>query len=152
MCAVGGGLIRTTPATSRETFAKIGDIAGRDALRAVPFAVFSVEPVAPLLPYSIVAMAFLAATGLVAGFFAYIHGIKRQDYLLLWTGAAGPELRRARAGDVDLLEPSGIRARPHPVRLGGDIFLSGRATLCMPEIVDYARGGHRWSPAAVGSR
>ena len=45
------------------------------------------EPIATLLPYSIIAMAFLAATGLVAVFFAYIHSIKRQDYLLLWTVA-----------------------------------------------------------------
>src|SRR5271155_5680524 len=32
-------------------------------------------------------MAFLAATLLVAGFFAYIYNLKRQDYLLLWTVA-----------------------------------------------------------------
>src|SRR5450755_2057367 len=32
-------------------------------------------------------MAFLVATLLVAGFFAYIHNLKRQDYLLLWTVA-----------------------------------------------------------------
>ena len=30
-------------------------------------------------------LALLAATGLVAGFFAYIYTIKRQTYLLLWT-------------------------------------------------------------------
>ncbi|MGA2814056.1 MAG: GAF domain-containing protein, partial [Candidatus Acidiferrum sp.] len=60
----------------------------------------SVEPIATLLPYSILAMALLAATGLVAVFFAYIHSIKRQNYLLLWTIAwallalhhAGPAL------------------------------------------------------------
>ncbi|HME13145.1 MAG TPA: diguanylate cyclase [Candidatus Acidoferrum sp.] len=58
------------------------------------------EPIAALLPYSILAIALLAATGLVALFFAYIHNIKRQDYLLLWTVAwallalqyAGPAL------------------------------------------------------------
>src|ERR1700704_4717221 len=32
-------------------------------------------------------MALLIATTLVAGFFAYIHSIKRQTYLLLWTTA-----------------------------------------------------------------
>ncbi len=32
-------------------------------------------------------MALLIATTLVAGFFAYIHSIKRQTYLLLWTAA-----------------------------------------------------------------
>jgi diguanylate cyclase (GGDEF)-like protein/putative nucleotidyltransferase with HDIG domain len=40
-----------------------------------------------LFAYSIIAMAFMAATLLVAGFFAYIHHLKRQDYLLLWTVA-----------------------------------------------------------------
>ena len=40
-----------------------------------------------MLPDSIIAMAFLLATLLVAGFFAYIHNLKRQDYLLLWTVA-----------------------------------------------------------------
>ena len=34
-------------------------------------------------------MALLIATTLVAGFFAYIHNIKRQTYLLLWTAAWG---------------------------------------------------------------
>ncbi len=32
-----------------------------------------------------IALALLAATSLVAGFFAYIHSLKRQVYLLLWT-------------------------------------------------------------------
>lgn len=31
-------------------------------------------------------MTLLVATSLVAGFFAYIHSVKRQTYLLLWTG------------------------------------------------------------------
>ena len=30
-------------------------------------------------------LALLAATALVAGFFAYIYTIKRQSYLLVWT-------------------------------------------------------------------
>ncbi|HEY2459214.1 MAG TPA: diguanylate cyclase [Candidatus Acidoferrum sp.] len=34
---------------------------------------------------SVIAMALLAATSLVAGFFAYMYGLKRQFYLLLWT-------------------------------------------------------------------
>lgn len=33
-----------------------------------------------------IALALLAATSLVAGFFAYIYSLKRQLYLLLWTG------------------------------------------------------------------
>ena len=32
-----------------------------------------------------IALALLAATSLVAGFFAYIYSLKRQVYLLLWT-------------------------------------------------------------------
>src|SRR6202790_3411149 len=32
-----------------------------------------------------IALALLAATSLVAGFFAYIYSLKRQTYLLLWT-------------------------------------------------------------------
>src|SRR5258707_15116647 len=32
-----------------------------------------------------IALALLAATSLVAGFFAYIYSLKRQAYLLLWT-------------------------------------------------------------------
>src|SRR5262249_49301320 len=38
-----------------------------------------------LLHDSIIAFALLAATGSVAGFFAYIYSLKRQPYLLLWT-------------------------------------------------------------------
>src|SRR5437773_10369161 len=34
---------------------------------------------------SFISLALLIATTLVAGFFAYIHSIKRQVYLLLWT-------------------------------------------------------------------
>src|SRR5882762_8785098 len=36
---------------------------------------------------SFISLALLIATALVAGFFAYIHNIKRQSYLLLWTTA-----------------------------------------------------------------
>src|SRR3989475_3967557 len=36
---------------------------------------------------SFISLALLIATILVAGFFAYIHSIKRQTYLLLWTAA-----------------------------------------------------------------
>jgi hypothetical protein len=32
-----------------------------------------------------IALALLAATSLVAGFFAYVYSLKRQVYLLLWT-------------------------------------------------------------------
>src|SRR6058998_3234471 len=34
---------------------------------------------------SFISLALLIATTLVAGFFAYIHSVKRQTYLLLWT-------------------------------------------------------------------
>src|SRR5260370_34772164 len=34
---------------------------------------------------SFISLALMVATLLVAGFFAYIYGIKRQNYLLLWT-------------------------------------------------------------------
>src|SRR6266480_2108343 len=36
---------------------------------------------------SFISLALLIATALVAGFFSYIHSIKRQTYLLLWTAA-----------------------------------------------------------------
>src|SRR5438477_11607043 len=36
---------------------------------------------------SFISLALLIATALVAGFFTYIHSIKRQTYLLLWTAA-----------------------------------------------------------------
>jgi len=38
-----------------------------------------------LIPQNLVVLALLAATALVAGFFAYIYTIKRQSYLLIWT-------------------------------------------------------------------
>jgi len=38
-----------------------------------------------LMHQSSISLALLIATALVAGFFAYIHNIKRQTYLLLWT-------------------------------------------------------------------
>ena len=38
-----------------------------------------------LMHQSFISLALLIATTLVAGFFAYIHSIKRQVYLLLWT-------------------------------------------------------------------
>src|SRR5436309_15973101 len=34
---------------------------------------------------SFISLALLIATTLVAGFFAYVHSIKRQVFLLLWT-------------------------------------------------------------------
>src|SRR6202045_4405213 len=37
-----------------------------------------------------IALALLAATSLVAGFFAYIYSLKRQTYLLLWTAGWTP--------------------------------------------------------------
>src|SRR3989440_9820796 len=40
-----------------------------------------------LMHQSFISLALLIATTLVAGFFAYIHRIKRQTYLLLWTAA-----------------------------------------------------------------
>jgi diguanylate cyclase (GGDEF)-like protein/putative nucleotidyltransferase with HDIG domain len=39
-----------------------------------------------LLYENFIALTLLAATSLVAGFFAYIYSLKRQLYLLLWTG------------------------------------------------------------------
>jgi diguanylate cyclase (GGDEF)-like protein/putative nucleotidyltransferase with HDIG domain len=38
---------------------------------------------------SFIALALLAATSLVAGFFAYLYALKRQVYLLLWTAGWG---------------------------------------------------------------
>ena len=43
------------------------------------------ESIAALIHESFTAFALLAATSLVAGFFAYIYNLKRQPYLLLWT-------------------------------------------------------------------
>ena len=43
------------------------------------------ESIAVLIHQSFISLALLIATTLVAGFFAYIHSIKRQTYLLLWT-------------------------------------------------------------------
>ena len=43
------------------------------------------ELIAALIQQSFIGLALLAATSLVAGFFAYIYSIKRQNYLLLWT-------------------------------------------------------------------
>jgi diguanylate cyclase (GGDEF)-like protein/putative nucleotidyltransferase with HDIG domain len=45
------------------------------------------ESNASLMHQSFISLALLIATALVAGFFAYIHSIKRQTYLLLWTVA-----------------------------------------------------------------
>jgi diguanylate cyclase (GGDEF)-like protein/putative nucleotidyltransferase with HDIG domain len=42
-----------------------------------------------LIHQSFIALALLAATSLVAGFFAYIYNLKRQKYLLLWTAGWG---------------------------------------------------------------
>jgi diguanylate cyclase (GGDEF)-like protein/putative nucleotidyltransferase with HDIG domain len=55
---------------------------------------------------SLIAIALLTTTSLVAGFFAYIHSIKRQTYLLLWTAgwtllalhSVGPALAGWQAG------------------------------------------------------
>jgi diguanylate cyclase (GGDEF)-like protein/putative nucleotidyltransferase with HDIG domain len=43
------------------------------------------EATATLTDHGFIALALLIATSLVAGFFAYIHSVKRQTYLLLWT-------------------------------------------------------------------
>src|ERR1700710_2715239 len=43
------------------------------------------EAIAKLINQNLVMVALLAATALVAGFFAYIYTIKRQTYLLVWT-------------------------------------------------------------------
>jgi hypothetical protein len=43
------------------------------------------ESVQTLIHESFIAFALLAATSLVAGFFAYVYSLKRQRYLLLWT-------------------------------------------------------------------
>jgi len=40
-----------------------------------------------VLIQSFTSLALLIATFLVASFFAYIYSVKRQSYLLLWTGA-----------------------------------------------------------------
>ena len=40
---------------------------------------------AALTDHGLIALALLVATTLVAGLFAYIHSVKRQTYLLLWT-------------------------------------------------------------------
>src|ERR1700675_534403 len=42
-----------------------------------------------LMHQSFIALALLAATSLVAGFFAYIHNLKRQRYLIYWTAGWG---------------------------------------------------------------
>jgi diguanylate cyclase (GGDEF)-like protein/putative nucleotidyltransferase with HDIG domain len=42
-----------------------------------------------LIHESFIALALLAATSLVAGFFAYVFSLKRQKYLLLWTAGWG---------------------------------------------------------------
>ena len=43
------------------------------------------EAIRNLIPQNLIVLALLAATTLVAGFFAYIYSIKRQNYLLVWT-------------------------------------------------------------------
>src|ERR1700722_16071822 len=43
------------------------------------------EAIKNLIPQDLIVLALLAATALVAGFFAYIYSIKRQSYLLVWT-------------------------------------------------------------------
>ena len=43
------------------------------------------ESILILIHESFIAFALLAATSLVAGFFAYVYTLKRQSYLLLWT-------------------------------------------------------------------
>ncbi len=43
------------------------------------------ETILTLVHESFIALALLAAASLVAGFFAYIHSLKRQPYLLFWT-------------------------------------------------------------------
>ena len=43
------------------------------------------ESVQTLIHESFIAFALLAATSLVAGFFAYVYSLKRRHYLLLWT-------------------------------------------------------------------
>jgi len=45
------------------------------------------ESIVFLMHQSFISMALLIATTLVAGYFAYIHSIKRQTYLVLWTAA-----------------------------------------------------------------
>jgi diguanylate cyclase (GGDEF)-like protein/putative nucleotidyltransferase with HDIG domain len=48
-------------------------------------AIADVEATATLTDHGFIALALLIATSLVAGFFAYIHSVKRQTYLLVWT-------------------------------------------------------------------
>src|SRR2546430_8815666 len=52
-----------------------------------PSAMQGGESNAFLMHQSFISLALLIATALVAGFFTYIHSIKRQTYLLLWTAA-----------------------------------------------------------------
>ena len=40
-----------------------------------------------MINHSLMSLALLVATALVAGYFAYIYNIKRQTYLLFWTAA-----------------------------------------------------------------
>jgi FtsH-binding integral membrane protein len=60
---------------------------GRIAPSLLAFAVGRTdgELTAVLMHQSFISLALLIATLLVAGFFAYIYSIKRQNYLLLWT-------------------------------------------------------------------
>jgi len=62
---------------------------GRLCLRGLQVAVRDAggESKVFLMQQSFISLALLMATVLVAGFFAYIHSIKRQTYLLLWTAA-----------------------------------------------------------------
>ena len=39
-----------------------------------------------MIKLSLISLAMLVATALVAGYFAYIYNLKRQAYLLYWTG------------------------------------------------------------------
>src|SRR4029077_16334517 len=45
------------------------------------------ESIAFLMHQSFFSLGLLSAPPVVAGFFAYIHSIKRQTYLLVWTAA-----------------------------------------------------------------
>ena len=95
---------------------------------------------------SFIALALLAATSLVAGFFAYIYSLKRQMYLLLWTGGLD-SVRSALPGSRTLPMDSGSDRSDRPGSLalctGGVVFLFGRATLRAAQALDCARARSR---------
>jgi diguanylate cyclase (GGDEF)-like protein/putative nucleotidyltransferase with HDIG domain len=82
------------------------------------------ESIAALIYESFIALTLLGATSLVAGFFAYIYGLKRQPYLLFWT--AGWSLYA-----LHFLSPALARWLPSsPVQSPLNHWLCALAALC----------------------